>query len=164
MTKTLIEEVREKVSGLTKVRLAAKTTPIAPEKEAPMAKAASLLRTRGMPMAMAATSSSRMAVQARPNLESSSRCARITVDDQDCQGKQIEEEAIDVPQPDHSPCHFREPAAKFGADEHEGQIRALDGGDALGAIGQVDGFAEVAGKHTDHFAKAQRDDGKIVTA
>ncbi len=74
---TPMDCMKEKDSGLTKVRLAAKSTPIAPAKEAPTAKAYSFIRTRGTPMAMAATSSSRMAVQARPILESSSRRATV---------------------------------------------------------------------------------------
>ena len=64
--------MNENDSGLTKVRLAASSTPITPAKEAPTAKAASFILTSGMPMAMAAVSSSRMAVQARPIFESSS--------------------------------------------------------------------------------------------
>ncbi len=62
-----------KDSGLTKVRLAAKSTPMAPAKDAPTAKAPSLSRLTLMPMAPAESSSSRMAVQARPTLESSRR-------------------------------------------------------------------------------------------
>ncbi len=68
--------MKEKDSGLTKVRLPAKSTPIAPAKEAPRANAVSFMRTMGMPMATAAVSSSRMAVQARPMRESSMR--RVT--------------------------------------------------------------------------------------
>ena len=65
-----------------------------------MAKAASLLFTRGMPMAMAAISSSRMAVHERPSLECSSRRTRTMVSNQDGQGQQIEEKAINVANPD----------------------------------------------------------------
>jgi hypothetical protein len=56
-----------------------KTTPITPAKEAPQAKARSFMRTSGTPMARAASSSSRIASQARPIWESSSRrLTRIT--------------------------------------------------------------------------------------
>jgi len=68
-----------KDSGLTNSCLAAKTTPMAPEKAAPVAKAMSLVRSRAMPMARAATSSSRMATQARPSGESLRRTlTRVT--------------------------------------------------------------------------------------
>ena len=60
-------------SGLMNTCLALKTTPIAPANEAPQAKARSFMRTRGTPMLIAAISSSRIASQARPMWESSSR-------------------------------------------------------------------------------------------
>jgi hypothetical protein len=72
MVSTLTDCRKLNDSGLTKVRLAAKRTPMAPAKEAPTAKAPSLSLFAGMPMAVAASSSSRMAAQARPILESSS--------------------------------------------------------------------------------------------
>ena len=62
-----------KDSGLMKTCLALKTTPMAPANEAPQAKARSFIRTRGTPMLIAASSSSRIASQARPMWESSSR-------------------------------------------------------------------------------------------
>ena len=63
---TPMDSMKVKLSGLTKVCLAAKITPIAPAKLAPAANAISFMRTSGTPIAMAACSSSRMAVQARP--------------------------------------------------------------------------------------------------
>ena len=74
--RTPIDCMKENDSGLIKVRLAASSTPMIPAKEAPTAKAVSFIRTRGMPWAMAAVSSSLTAVQARPIFESSRR--RVT--------------------------------------------------------------------------------------
>ena len=50
---------------------------MAPAQAAPVAKANNFMRTSGTPMAIAATSSSRIAVQARPIAELSSRCAKM---------------------------------------------------------------------------------------
>ncbi len=41
---------------------------------------------------------------------------------------------------------------------------ALDRGDALRAVGEVERFVQVVGQHADHFAEAQRDDGQVVAA
>jgi hypothetical protein len=52
----------------------ANSTPATPPNEAPMPKAASFRLRVFSPMALAAISSSRMAIQARPMRERSSRC------------------------------------------------------------------------------------------
>ena len=73
MASTPIDSMKVKDSGLMKTCLAAKSTPTAPAKEAPQAKASSFMRTSGTPMACAAVWSSRIASHARPMCESSSR-------------------------------------------------------------------------------------------
>ena len=73
MASTPIDSMNVNDSGLMKTCLAEKTTPTAPANEAPQAKARSLARTSGTPIAWAATSSSRIASHARPMWESSSR-------------------------------------------------------------------------------------------
>ena len=70
---TPIDSRKVKDSGLMKTCLAAKRTPMTPAKEAPQAKASSLVRTTGTPIAWAAVSSSRMASHARPMCESARR-------------------------------------------------------------------------------------------
>ena len=77
MASTPIDSRNVNDSGLMKTCLAENTTPITPANEAPQAKASSLARTSGTPMAWAASSSSRMASHARPMCESSSR--RLTM-------------------------------------------------------------------------------------
>ena len=79
MASTPIDSRNVNDSGLMNTCLAAKTTPITPANDAPQAKARSLARTSGTPMAWAASSSSRMASHARPMCESSRRrLTRIT--------------------------------------------------------------------------------------
>ena len=73
MESTPIDSRKVKDSGLMKTCFAENTTPMTPANEAPQAKARSFMRTSGTPMAWAATSSSRMASQARPMCESSRR-------------------------------------------------------------------------------------------
>src|SRR5262249_1211551 len=73
MASTPIDSRNVNDSGLMKSCLALKMTPITPAKEAPAANARSFIRTSGTPIAWAATSSSRMASQARPTWERSSR-------------------------------------------------------------------------------------------
>ena len=77
MARTPIDSRKVNDSGLMKTCLDANTTPITPAKDAPQAKASSLARTSGTPMAWAASSSSRIASQARPRCESASR--RLTM-------------------------------------------------------------------------------------
>ncbi len=73
MDRTPMDSRKVNDSGLMNTCLALKTAPIAPANDAPQAKARSFIRTSGTPMACAATSSSRIASQARPMWESSSR-------------------------------------------------------------------------------------------
>ena len=68
-----IEVSSVKPSGLTKLTLLAWTTPATPAVDAPMAKAHSFILTVGTPMAAAASSSSRIATQARPMRDRLSR-------------------------------------------------------------------------------------------
>src|SRR5690606_12683399 len=78
MQSTEIDSIRLKLSGLTKPCIAANRAPAIPPKDAPMAKASSLMLRVLMPMALAAISSSRMASQARPMRESCSRTHTAT--------------------------------------------------------------------------------------
>src|SRR6266542_3404075 len=73
MARTPMDSRNVNDSGLMNTCLAENTTPITPAKEAPHAKESSLARTSGTPIACAASSSSRMASQARPMWESSRR-------------------------------------------------------------------------------------------
>ena len=66
MHRMLMDSMKRKLSGKTDEDQAAETAPANPAVEAPMAKAKSYSRVVWMPMARAATSSSRMAAQARP--------------------------------------------------------------------------------------------------
>ena len=79
MASTPMDSMKVKDSGLMNTCLAEKSTPTAPAKDAPHAKARSFIRTSGTPMACAAVWSSRMASQARPMCESSSRRFTSTV-------------------------------------------------------------------------------------
>ena len=54
MASTPMDSMKVKDSGLMKICLAEKSTPTAPAKEAPQAKARSFIRTSGTPMAWAA--------------------------------------------------------------------------------------------------------------
>ena len=58
--------IRLKLSGLTKPWKAANMLPLTPPKVAPMPKASSFMLRVLMPIALAAISSSRIAIQARP--------------------------------------------------------------------------------------------------
>ena len=73
MQSTMIESSSVKLSGLMKPWNDAKRPPATPPKVAPMANARSFMLRVLMPMAAAASSSSRMATHARPMRESSSR-------------------------------------------------------------------------------------------
>ena len=124
-----------------KTCLAANTTPITPANDAPHAKARSLVRTSGTPIACAASSSSRIASQARPMCESSSRrLTRITTP------TMSEHEEVE----------------RLGVGQAERHRRPADGGDALGAVREVDRLVEVVGQHADHLAEAEGDDGQVV--
>ncbi len=54
IARTPIDSMNVNDSGLMKICLAEKSTPTAPAKEAPQAKARSFIRTRGTPIAWAA--------------------------------------------------------------------------------------------------------------
>ena len=73
MHSTMIESSSVKLSGLMKPWNEANSPPATPPKVAPMANASSLMLRVLMPIALAASSSSRIAIQARPMRESSSR-------------------------------------------------------------------------------------------
>ena len=71
--------MRLKDSGEMKPWKAANMEPATPPKVAPMPKASSFMLRVLMPMALAAISSSRIAIQARPMRENSSRWQMITL-------------------------------------------------------------------------------------
>ena len=73
MAMIITDSIRLKDSGETKPWKAANMAPETPPKVAPMPKASSFMLRVLMPMALAAISSSRMAIQARPMRESSRR-------------------------------------------------------------------------------------------
>ncbi len=68
-----IDSVSENDSGETKLCMCAYSTPEMPPKVAPMPNASSLRLRVLMPMALAAISSSRIAIQARPMRDSCRR-------------------------------------------------------------------------------------------
>ena len=70
---TMIDSVSENDSGETKPWKAANIAPDTPPKVAPIANASSLMLRVLMPIALAAISSSRIAIQARPRRESCRR-------------------------------------------------------------------------------------------
>ena len=70
---TMIDSNRPKLSGLMNCCVAEKTAPAMPPNEAPIANARSLTLRVLMPIALAATSSSRIASHARPSREFCSR-------------------------------------------------------------------------------------------
>ncbi len=70
ITRIITDTGNMNMSGVAVCNLAMKRVPVAPAKAAPVAKARSLRRTRLMPIADAAISSSRIAIQARPMRES----------------------------------------------------------------------------------------------
>src|SRR5690606_33560654 len=76
---TIMDSVRLKLSGLTKPCMEANMAPATPPKLAPMEKASSLILRVLMPMALAATSSSRTASQARPMREFCRRAHTTTM-------------------------------------------------------------------------------------
>ena len=77
IARTPIDSRNVNDSGLMKTCLAENSTPMTPANDAPQANAMSFMRTSGTPMALAASSSSRIASHARPMWESSSR--RLTM-------------------------------------------------------------------------------------
>ena len=79
MQRMKIEIWKPKSSGKTPCLNEAKKAPATPPKNAPDAYAHVFVRIRGMPIAAAAISSSRIAIQARPSRESRSRRLQKTV-------------------------------------------------------------------------------------
>ena len=73
MARIVNDTVNRNWSGLTKISFEALKTPAKPAVDAPRANASSFVVTVLMPFAAAASSSSRMAIQARPSRESWSR-------------------------------------------------------------------------------------------
>ena len=73
MATIMIDSIRLNDSGETKPWKAPNMAPDTPPNEAPMPKASSFMLRVLMPMALAAISSSRMAIQARPMRESCKR-------------------------------------------------------------------------------------------
>jgi hypothetical protein len=73
MARMVNDTVNPNWSGLTSESFEALKTPASPAVDAPIAKARSFVVTVLTPMLAAATSSSRMATQARPSLESCRR-------------------------------------------------------------------------------------------
>ena len=73
MATITIDSIRMKLSGEMKPWNAANIAPETPPKEAPIANASSLMLRVFTPIALAAISSSRIAIQARPMRESSRR-------------------------------------------------------------------------------------------
>ena len=69
MDTTMIDSTSTKLSGEMKPWIAENIPPAMPPNEAPMAKASSLMFLVSIPIARAATSSSRTASQARPMRE-----------------------------------------------------------------------------------------------
>ena len=69
MVSTAIDSIRLKLSGLTKPWKAPNKAPATPPKVAPSAKASSFMLRVLMPIALAASSSSRIAAHARPMRE-----------------------------------------------------------------------------------------------
>ena len=74
MATIITDSIRLKDSGEIKPWKEANSAPETPPKVAPMPKAVSLRLRVLMPMALAAISSSRIAIQARPMRESCRRC------------------------------------------------------------------------------------------
>jgi len=74
MHSTMMDSIRLKLSGLTKPWNPANSAPDAPPNIAPIANASSFILRVLMPIAPAAISSSRIAIQARPMRDLSSRC------------------------------------------------------------------------------------------
>ena len=72
ITRIITETGKPNMSGVAVCSLATYSTPVAPAKAAPVAKASSLNWARFTPIAPAAISSSRIAIQARPTRESRS--------------------------------------------------------------------------------------------
>lgn len=79
MATIMIDSIRLNDSGEMKPWKAANMAPETPPKVAPMAKASSFMLRVLMPMALAAVSSSRMAIQARPMRDSSRRWQMTTL-------------------------------------------------------------------------------------
>ena len=79
MHRMITDSKKVKLSGDTKAILAAKNAPTTPAQAEPITKASILSRKVLMPMAAAATSSSRIAIQARPMREEMSRYMAATV-------------------------------------------------------------------------------------
>jgi ABC-type uncharacterized transport system auxiliary subunit len=79
MATIISDSISEKDSGETKLWKAANMEPEMPPKVAPMPKASSFRLRVFRPMALAAISSSRMAIQARPMRESARRWQMMTV-------------------------------------------------------------------------------------
>ena len=78
MARIVIDSSRMKLSGLTKPWRPEKMTPENPAVLAPMAKARSFVVVLLIPIAWAASSSSRIAAQARPRREPCSRYEKNT--------------------------------------------------------------------------------------
>ncbi len=73
ITRIITETGKPNISGVAVCNLATNSVPVAPAKAAPVAKARSFSLTRLTPIAAAAISSSRIAIQARPMRENLSR-------------------------------------------------------------------------------------------
>ncbi len=88
MQRMKIEKLKRKSSGKTPCLKEPYQAPAMPPKNAPLAYAQVFVRISGIPIAAAATSSSRIAIQARPKRESRSRrlqkivISRSTIADQ----------------------------------------------------------------------------------
>ena len=145
-----------KVGGATNCTWPAYSAPDSPPIAAPITNAHSLNRNVLTPMTSAASSSSRMATQARPTrlrsrLPTSSRMPTIRIEAQ--------------PEPPRAVVGV---ARRVPAGEHPvGQLLALPelaGTPPVEAARTVGDVGEVVGQQPDDLAESQRDDGQVVAA
>ena len=155
MHSTMIESSRVKLSGLMKPWKDAKRPPATPPNVAPIAKASSLMLRVLMPIAAAASSSSRIATHARPMRESSRR-REMKIE---AMTHSEEHEIVGV--------HGRDRDAgnrvRLG-EARPGDVQRVDQRDALRAVRDVVGTVQVVQKNADDLAEAERHDREIVAA
>src|SRR3970040_1017908 len=120
MHSTMMDSMRLKLSGLTKPWKPANRPPEMPPKVAPMAKASSLMLRVLMPIAEAATSSSRIATQGRR--------------EEDHQQGEGEEQVVMQVSIVHA---HAEPFVRI-AEGEAADLQRVDAGDALRAVGDID--------------------------
>ena len=132
-----------------------------PAKEAPTAKAVSFIFTRGMPMG---DGRGLIFADRRPgpaDLRVVQAAGDEDDDDNDHQGEQVKHQIIHIRRTDRMADH----AAEDGIEPVDRELRhgrPLDRGDALRAVGEIEGFVEVVGEHPDNLAEAEGDDGQVI--